>query len=234
MNLFSSMRLNQVHVIPAAMMIRIWLLTAIELGLTPVAAWLAITFGGINAESHTGLFVLNVALIILIGLWVFFQRDSFSTFLASLLGVFLVALVGTALSAFCSVTAIATVFGIVGAMFAFNAMLSLLLGWNPGSRWLILLMVASGIIFTVMVNSLLGSGLSVWIMSILAVLVWAAAAFYKLDALSELPRKLYAEEFSTLPRCMALGGLMIYLSALELFFQVLMFLIEIVAGMLGW
>lgn len=220
------------------MMVRIWFLNAIMTGLTPVVAWLAIISGVQNLESRPGMFMFNLVLIVLISLWLDFRSDKFSTILTSIMGVVLIVLVGATLSMFFSLQGIATVFGIVSAMFALNALMSLLLGWNPGSRWLILLMAISGLILAVIINSWLGSHFSVWIMSILAVLIWPLAVTYKRDALSELSRKLFAAEFSTMSRCMVVGSVITYLSALSLFCQVVMFLFEALfktgLGMLGW
>ncbi|MDF3826328.1 MULTISPECIES: hypothetical protein [unclassified Pseudocitrobacter] len=226
MNTFSSIRLNQVRAAPSNMMIRIWFSNAIMTGLTPVVAWLAIISGVQNLGSRSGMCMFNLVLIVLISFWVDSRRDKFSTFLTSAIGVVLIVLVGTTLSMFFSIQGIATVFGIVSVMFALNALMSLFLGWNPGSRWLILLMAISGSILAVIINSLLGSYFSVWIMSILAVLVWPLAVGYKCDVLSELSRKLFAAEFSTMSRCMVLGSVITYLSALSLFCQAVMFLLE--------
>ncbi|MEO3989429.1 Bax inhibitor 1 family protein [Pseudocitrobacter cyperus] len=238
MNMFSSIRLNQVRAAPATMMIRIWLFTALAMGLTIVVAWLALLSGVVNVENHPGIFMCNLILIFLISFWLDLRWDKFSTLLASLIGLVLIVLVGTALSAFFSILAIATVFGILVAIFVLSATLSLLLGWNPGSRWLILLMAVSGVLLAVIINSLMESTFSVWAMSILAALAWPSAVLFKLDVLSELSRKLYAGEFSTLPRCMVLGGVIIYLSVLSQFCQLLMFLLEVLfrtgMGMLGW
>lgn len=238
MNTFSSIRLNQVRAAPSNMMIRIWFSNAIMTGLTPVVAWLAIISGVQNLGSRSGMFMFNLVLIVLISFWVDSRRDKFSTFLTSAIGVVLIVLVGTTLSMFFSIQGIATVFGIVSVMFALNALMSLLLGRNPGSRWLIFLMSISGSILAVIINRLLDSAFSVWIMSILAVLVWPLAVGYKCDELSELSRKLFAGEFSTMSRCMVLGSVITYLSVLSLFCQVVMFLLEALFSsgiwMWGW
>lgn len=238
MNTFSSIRLNQVCAAPSSMMIRIWFLTAVMMGLTLAVAWLAIISGVSNLDSRPGMFMFNLVLIVLISVWLDFKKDKFSTFLASTIGLALIILVGTALSMFFSFQSIITVFGIVGAMFTINAFLGLLLGWNPDSRWLILLMAVSGLFIAVVINCVLDSYLSVWIMSFLAVLVWPMAVSYKLDVLSGLSRNLFAGEFSTMPRCMVLGSVITYLSVLSLFCQVVIFLLEALIssgiGMWGW
>lgn len=207
-------------------MIRIWFLTALGMWLTPIAASLAATFGNAGSETHWGMTILLAVLIILFGGGFILHHHRLSTFMASLTGVMLVILFGLCLSAFCSLTAIATLFGVTGAMYALSALLSLFLGWNPGCRWLLLLMAASGLMIAVIVNSLLENPLSLWLTSILVVLAWPAATFYKLDTLEALPRKLYNGEFSTPSRCMVLGAIMLYFSTFDLLAQILMLLVR--------
>lgn len=210
------------------MMIRIWFLTALGMWLTPIAASLAATFDNAGSETHWEMTILPAVLIILFGGGFIFHHHRLSTFMASLTGVMLVVLFGLCLSSFCSISAIATLFGVTGAMYALSALLSLFLGGNLGCRGGLLLMAASGLIIAVIVNSLLESSLSLWLTSILAVLAWPAATFYKLDTLEELPRKLYDGEFSMPSRCTVLGAIMVYFSTFDLLFQMLMLFIRFI------
>lgn len=224
---------GSVRLPPASLMIRTWLANALAMVLTPLVAWLAVTLGIVVFQNESKLIIFSIFLIILIIIWFNIGQDRFSTYFTIILWLILIVMAAVVLAHFFSIASITLVFGIVGAMYALGALMSYFGGYNPASGALILLMAICGVCLAIVINFFTGSAPSVWAMSIIAVPAWFMATYCKIRQLSELSLKRYASGFTTVPRCVALGGLMIYVSLLVVFCKILLFLFEAFCSLLG-
>lgn len=227
----SAIRQHQITVIPAKMMIGVWLLTAVGLWATTAVTWATVIYCEAFAlELHPAAIFGAFLLLIVGGYYLMNSLHRLSTAAAVVFYLAFIALAGIFSGNIFTWQGVAVVLGITGAMFAVSACLCWYVDINPGSVRQIIIMIVCGTLIAMTVNSLLDSRPSRWFYSHVTVVLWAVTAGCEKDTLYGYARKLYADEFYTLPRCIVLGAMTIYLGVSAFFCRLIMGLMNILSG----
>lgn len=235
MPIFSAIRQHQITVIPAKMMIGVWLLTAAGLWATAAVTWATVIYCEAFAlELHPAAIFGAFLLLIVGGYYLMGALHRLNTAAAVVFYLAFIALAGIFSGNIFTWQGVVVVLGITGAMFAVSACLCWCVDMNPGSVRQIIIMIVCGTLIAIGVNSLLDSRPSRWFDSLFTVVLWAATAGCEKDTLHGYARKLYAAEFYTLPRCIVLGAMTLYLGVIAFFRRLLLFAMDICSGFFWW
>lgn len=231
MPIFSAIRQHQITVIPAKMMIGVWLLTAAGLWATAALTWATVIYREAFAlELHPAAIFGAFLLLIVGGYYLMGPLRRLSTAAAVVFYLAFIALAGIFSGNLFTWQGVVVVLGITGAMFAVSACLCWCVDMNPGSVRQIIIMIVCGTLIAMTVNSLLDSCPSRWFYSHVTVVLWAVTPGCEKDTLHGYARKLYADEFYTLPRCIVLGAMTISLSVIAFYRRLLMCVMDILSG----
>lgn len=225
MSILSAIRQHQITVIPAKMMIGIWFLTAASLWITAGVTWVS-EFVALKLPAIA--IICSVLLLIVGGAFLMNLLHRLSTLVAIFFYLIFIVLAGILLGNLFTWQGVATVLGITGAMFAASACMCWCVDMNPGSFRQIIMMIIGGVIIAIVVNNLLDCSLLTWFDSLFTVILWAVTAGCEKATLHSYVRKLYAADFYTMPRCILLGAITLYLSVIAFFRRLLICLLNLI------
>lgn len=223
MNVYSKLFLPQQGRLPATLMMRVWLLTAIGLWVTAGTAWSLTALGVIDREPDVGHFVLGYFLSLAVACWYEKKKFKLTTLSASIIYLFLIVIVSITLNSVISIPTTINLFGVVGAMFACSALLCYILHIHPESGFSLLILFVCGLILSMILNGILATE-PIWVMSTFSILLWSFVAFYDIDKIRMFTRQTYESEDLNANRSIVYGAFVIYASALA-FFPPLMILL---------
>ncbi len=229
MSLLSAVCLHQITVIPARMMIGVWLLTALGLWSTAGVSWASEMLCHLMMVKLSLAALLGVVLLLLVGgFYLMKSLHRLNTSAVALFYLIFITLAGMMLGHCFTSQGVAVVLGIAGGMFAVSACICWLIDRNPGSVGQLILMSFYGIIITAAVNGALDSSPSRWFYSLSSVVVWAVAAGCENETLRGYACKMYTAEFYTQPRCIVLGAVTLYLSVIAFFRRLILALLDFI------
>ncbi|MFV0263315.1 MAG: Bax inhibitor-1 family protein [Kluyvera sp.] len=213
------------------MMIGVWLLTAAGLWATAAVTWATVIYCEAFALELHPVAIFGAFLLLIVGGYYLMEPlHRLSTAAAVVFYLAFIALAGIFSGNIFTWQGVVVVLGITGAMFAVSACLCWCVDMNPGSVRQIIIMIVCGTLIAIGVNSLLDSRPSRWFYSLFTAVLWAVTAGCEKETLHGYARKLYAAEFYTLPRCIVLGAMTIYLGVIAFFRRLIMGVMNILSG----
>ena len=213
------------------MLFLIWWLTAAGVWATAGCAWIFQHLHWVASLESPGAFVFALSALIIIGFWLNDALKRLEASGACLVYLLIILLNGFLFSRLFTFSSIARVMGITGGMFAAMALIcSCSNRVIPPVRQLYSY-IFCGLSIAFVVNLILTSSFSVWLASILTVVIWGVTAACEATTLEDLIRVADNSEFSGVLRCIVVGAITLYFSILSVLFRLAVTVLDFINGL---
>lgn len=227
-------QLQQISASHSKMLSLIWWLTAAGVWATAGCAWIFQHLHWGYSQDSPGAFIFAFAVLIIGGLWLNYALKRLNASGACLVYLLIILLIGFLLASLFTFSGIATVMGITGGMFAAMALICCCTNRVIPPVRQLCLYIFCGLSIAFVVNLTLTSSFSVWLMSILTVVVWGITAACEATTLEDLIRVADNSEISGSLRGLVPGAIILYFSILSILFRITVTVLYFINGLVWW
>ncbi|WP_249531939.1 Bax inhibitor-1 family protein [Escherichia coli] len=189
----------------------------------------ALALGCFTRISRRVFFALSA--LIIIGFWLNDALKRLEASGACLVYLLIILLNGFLFSRLFTFSSIARVMGITGGMFAAMALICCCINRVIPPVRQLCLYIFCGLSIAFVVNLILTSSFSVWLASILTVVIWGVTAACEATTLEDLIRVADNSEFSGVLRCIVAGAITLYFSILSVLFRLAVTVLDFINGL---
>lgn len=228
---FAATHVQQKNTLPGDMLPLIWWLTAAGVWATAGVCWMYQHMNWEASQETPGMFVFALATLVIGGVWLNNILKRLKALAVCLVYLLMILLTGFLFASLFTFSSIATVMGITGGMFATMALICCCINRAiPPTRQLCLY-IFCGLSIAFVVNLILTSSFSVWLASILTVVIWGVTAACEATTLEGLIRVADCSDISGFFRCIVPGAITIYFSILVACFRIIIIIVDIINGL---
>ncbi|MEC4284685.1 Bax inhibitor-1 family protein [Escherichia coli] len=227
----SATQLQQKSALLSKMLPLIWWLTAAGVWATAGTAWILQHMHWVASLESPGAFVFALSALIIIGFWLNNALKRLKALGACLVYLLLILLIGFLFASLFTFSSIATVMGITGGMFATMALICCCINRAIPPVRQLCLYIFCGLSIAFVVNLILTSSFSVWLASILTVVIWGVTAACEATTLEDLIRVADFSDITGFLRCTVPGAITLYFSILTVLFRIAVTLLDFINGL---
>lgn len=178
-----------------------------------------------------GAFVFALSALIIIGFWLNNALKRLKALGTCLVYLLLILLIGFLFASLFTFSSIATVMGITGGMFATMALICCCINRAIPPVRQLCLYIFCGLSIAFVVNLILTSSFSVWLASILIVVIWGVTAACEATTLEDLIRVADFSDITGFLRCTVSGAITLYFSILTVLFRITVTVLDFINGL---
>lgn len=178
-----------------------------------------------------GAFVFALSALIIIGFWLNNALKRLKALGICLVYLLLILLIGFLFASLFTFSSIATVMGITGGMFATMALICCCINRAIPPVRQLCLYIFCGLSIAFVVNLILTSSFSVWLASILIVVIWGVTAACEATTLEDLIRVADFSDITGFLRCTVSGAITLYFSILTVLFRITVTVLDFINGL---